>query len=390
MIPKVLDQITEADLQDLATNKVAEGTLLEYKATLPAASDGERIKFLRALSSFANTQGGDLIYGIQATQGIPTAIPGLGGVNEDAERLRLENLCRDGLQERLRNIHMRFVPLASGTPVLIVRVPRSWNGPHRVILSGHGHFYGRNSAGSFQLDVPQLRSAFLLGQSVADRIRAFREQRLAQIAANAAPVRLEAGAVLVFHAAPLEAFTEAGFGRLQLTKDIARRFSPPNVSGISVLPNFDGHCVYYGGDGPFNTYSQVFRSGVVEYVAVFNYEERHSKKPGIPAHWIEDDCIKTATTYTAGLQELGVPPPYYLMLSLLSVKEHVFDAGDYFLNRGRRADRDNLVFPEVAVEDLPFDAPQTLMPLFDLLWQSFGHEHSNSYDKKGNFARQRR
>lgn len=181
MIPKATEDVRESDLLELLTNKVPEGTFLEYKSALPSGLDAEKVKFLRAVSSFANTQGGDLIYGVDASQGIPTGITGLGNISEDAERLRLENLCRDGLQERLRTLHMRFVRLSSGSSVLVIRVPRSWSGPHRVVLAGGGHFYARNSGGAYQLDVPQLRSAFLLAQSVGERIRDFREQRLALI-----------------------------------------------------------------------------------------------------------------------------------------------------------------------------------------------------------------
>jgi hypothetical protein len=392
VIPKPLSEIAESDLLDLTTNKVAEGTLLEYKSVLPGPTDGDKIKFLRAVSSFANTQGGDLIYGVQASQGVPTAIPGFAGVNEDGERLRLENLCRDGIQERIRNIQMRFVSLASGSAALVIRVPRSWNGPHRVVLGGHGHFYARNSAGSYQMDVPQLRSAFLLSQSVADRIRDFREQRLAQIGANAGPVPLDDGALAVFHVVPLLAFTEPmGWGRLQLSRREAYAFGPIDGSARTARNNFDGYCMYSGSDEKATQYSQVFRSGMVEYVIAYNYVDEQSKKPLLFGSWIEDMCLGATETFCAALAKHGINPPYYLMLSLLRVKDFTFDTGDWALNRkDRTSDRDSMFFPEVTAEEPSVDAPPLLQPVFDLLFQGFGHEHSNSYDDKGNFARKRR
>jgi hypothetical protein len=286
---------------------------------------------------------------------------------------------------------MRFVPLASGASVLLIRVPRSWNGPHRVILGGHGHFYARNSAGSYQMDVPQLRSAFLLSQSVADRIRDFREQRLAQIGANAGPVPLVQGALAVFHVAPLSAFTEAsGWGRLQLTREQAYAFGPVDRSGRAARNNFDGYCIFSGTEGSATQYSQVFRSGIVEYVIAYNYVDEQSKKPLLLGHWIEDMCLGATETFSAVLGRHSIDPPFYLMLSLLGVKGYKFDTGDWGQNRDRWPDRDNMFFPEVAVEDLPVDAPSLLQPVFDLLFQAFGYEQSTSYDDNGNFRRQRR
>jgi hypothetical protein len=391
MIPKALSDISEPDLLNLADNKVAEGTLLEYKSALPGPSEPERLKFLRAVSSLANTQGGDLIYGIEASKGIPVAIRGFTNLDEDGERLRLENLCRDGLQDRIRNVHMRFIPLADGGSVLVIRVPRSWSSPHRVVLGGHGHFYARNSAGSYQLDVPQLRSAFLLSQSVADRIRDFREQRLAQIGADAGPTPIEDGALAIFHVAPLLAFTEpSGWGRLQLARQEAFAFGPIDGSGHQVRNNFDGYCIP-SGTPKATQYSQVFRSGVVEYVIAYNYVDEDSKKPLLLGSWIEDMCLGATETFCTALSRHNIEPPYYLMLSLLRVKKFTFDTGDWGLNRkDRLPDRDSMFFPEVVVEGLPVDAPRLLQPVFDLLFQGFGYEHSNSYDDKGNFRRQRR
>jgi predicted HTH transcriptional regulator len=64
MIPKPLDHITEADLQALISDAVPEGRTIEYKRALPGNSDGEKKEFLADISSFANTSGGDLIYGM--------------------------------------------------------------------------------------------------------------------------------------------------------------------------------------------------------------------------------------------------------------------------------------------------------------------------------------
>jgi len=387
MIPKAFSEIRETDLQDLIASKVMEGKTIEYKVALPGNADQDKIRFLRAVTSFANTAGGDLIYGIDATSGVPTSIPGLTGINEDQERLRLENLCRDGLQERIRNLQFGFIALATGASALVIRVPKSWNAPHRVVLNNHGHFYARNSGGAYPLDVPELRSAFSLSPTVASRIRAFREDRLATIAARDTPVPLEEGGIMVFHISPFIAFTESSIGRLEVTREQSWKFAPPNVSGMSTLHNFDGYCIYYGGDRPVNTYVQLFRTGVVEYVIVFNYTDQHQRLR-LPGLWVEQDLHKVAPRFAASLDAFGVPPPYYFMLSFLGIGRHVFDTGSPWERvQGKRTAKDNLIFPEIAVDSAKFDVPITLRPVANLLWNSFGYERSFSYNEKGEFIR---
>jgi predicted HTH transcriptional regulator len=76
MIPKPTNDIRLADLESLV-GRVPEGKTIEYKRELPAGTREERIKFLAAISSLANTAGGDLLIGVEAKDGIPTGIPGV-------------------------------------------------------------------------------------------------------------------------------------------------------------------------------------------------------------------------------------------------------------------------------------------------------------------------
>jgi len=74
MILKLLNAITEEDLQSLITNGVAEGRTIDYKRDLPGNSDGDKKEFLADVSSFANTGGGDLVFGMDEAGGLPTRI----------------------------------------------------------------------------------------------------------------------------------------------------------------------------------------------------------------------------------------------------------------------------------------------------------------------------
>jgi hypothetical protein len=389
MIAKELDAITEEDLRALVATPVAEGRTIEYKSALPGATNEEKVKFLRAVSSLANTAGGDLVIGVAAQKGVPTEVPGVSVADADGEMLRLQNLMREAIQHRIRGVHLRFVPMSNGNAVLIVRVPRSFNAPHRVKLGGHTEFYARNSNGGYPLDVPELRSAFLETGGVADKVRHFRENRLALIGAGETPVPLVAGGRMAFHIASFGAFLDSSLSGLELTKDEVYKFAPPNSNGMSLIHNFDGYAIYYGGEGPQESYVQVFRSGVVEYVMALHHQENGAMR--VNGTWIEEDLFDVAPRFSGLLNAHGVTAPYYFMLSLLGVRNHIFDTGSLYSRRqDMRAGRDNIVFPEIASEHATFDVKAVLRPLMNRLWNTFGYASSMNYAKDGSYVGPRR
>ena len=126
MIPKPLSQITEAALTSLIENKVQGRKDLDYKRDLPERNDDEQKReFLSDISSFANTVGGDLIFGIYTPSGdgAPVSIPGAPTDSLEDAKLWIENVLRTGLQPRLTGNELQAVPLTSGRAVLIIRIP---------------------------------------------------------------------------------------------------------------------------------------------------------------------------------------------------------------------------------------------------------------------------
>jgi predicted HTH transcriptional regulator len=91
MISKPVHEIRFADLNALI-GTVAEGKTIEYKREMPAGTRDEKIKFLAAVASLANTAGGDLLIGIAGKDGVPVAIPGIAVSSLNDEKLRLESL----------------------------------------------------------------------------------------------------------------------------------------------------------------------------------------------------------------------------------------------------------------------------------------------------------
>ncbi len=104
-----------ADLQQLVESNVQERKTLEYKAALPSNADADKKEFLADVSSLANTEGGDLVFGLREVDGTLQSEIGIAIANADEEIARLENMARDGI---LLALGLRYEPWtrAAATP----------------------------------------------------------------------------------------------------------------------------------------------------------------------------------------------------------------------------------------------------------------------------------
>ena len=291
MIPKPAHQITLVDLRALTA--VPEGKTIEYKREMPAKTRDELVKFLSAVSSFANTAGGDLLIGIDAKDGVPTTLTGVAFDNLDNEKLRLEQLLATHLEPRLPRVDIQPVDCGNGRHVILIRAHRSWLAPHRLLLDNR--FYGRNSAGKYPLDVSELRSAFALSESTAERIRNFRNDRLIKIAAGETPLVLHPGAAMVIHVVPFSTFAT---GRnMDVVQTLAQGYVmplPPGrlYQGNNYSANLDGFVTFTNQPNePAHAYAQLFRSGAIEGVELLGTDER-TKAPYLAGPVFENTVVR--------------------------------------------------------------------------------------------------
>ncbi|MBD1932716.1 MULTISPECIES: AlbA family DNA-binding domain-containing protein [Cyanophyceae] len=382
---KPLESIDEADLQELLVNQIAEGKTLEYKQELPGSSDPDKKEFLYDVSSFANASGGYLIYGIKEDAGIPTEICGLDITDVDAVILRLESSIQDGIAPRIPGLRVKAIRLHNTRIVIVFHIPRSFSLPHMVKFKNASRFYSRNSAGKYQLDVGELRTAFTLSQSLTDRIRHFRQERLSNIVAQETPVLMNAGAKLVLHIIPIGAFDPASsFDVASLYNKYFELFEPLTSNGWQQRHNFDGHLTFSTSDATFAySYLQTFRNGIIEAVdtaTVTVYEGR-----GIIFKEYEQEILKAISRFLPLQQNLGVEPPLFIMLSFLGVKDYIMGVNSGFgRSFGSPIDRDFLLVPEVVVEDFNFNSAQIMKPIFDAVWNAAGFPRSLNYNDDGN------
>jgi len=269
MIAKRFEDISKNEIDALLVNSVPEGRTIEYKRDLPGGSDEAKRECLADVSSFANAAGGDILYGVTAHDGVPTALEGLPKISPDAETLRLDNMIRSGIDPRMPLVQIKAVEGFPKGPILLLRVPKSWASPHMVTFKNVSRFFSRTNAGRFQMDVTEIRSAFVLSEELPERLRRFRDERLARIVGRETPVPLKDGAKLVLHLLPLASFTGTFQFDLAQIRQQQVDFAPISAGGWNNRFNVDGVVTFSGlrGDNvASHSYCQVFRSGRIEAV----------------------------------------------------------------------------------------------------------------------------
>ena len=383
---KLLEAIEESDLQALVDNQVAERKTFEYKAVLPGNADADKKEFLADVSSFANASGGDLIYGIREQSGVPVELSGLELSDVDAEILRLESCIQTAIAPRLFRIvetHPVVLPTKQRYAI-VVRIRKSWAAPHMVTFKNDAKFFSRNSRGKYQLDVSELRSAFLLSETVAERIRSFRTERLSNIIAGEAPVALDESALkIVLHIVPFGAFDLSAKPNLGLLTQVdhVRLMEPLRLySGGFPSPyyNFDGLLVSVQ-----DSYTQIFRNGSIESVdtsILSASRERRFTSGSI----YEARLLQALKRYLHAQQRLDVELPLLVMVSLLGVKGYAirFDINDFFLD-DHRIDRSNLIVSEILIDSYDCDLTGIMKPIFDTIANAAKWSRSMNYSEDG-------
>jgi len=394
MINQAFESIAKNHIDALISNEVPENKTLDYKEVLPGNSDNEKSEFLEDVSSFANAVGGDIVFGIRerrAVDGRPTGTPeaaiGLPELNADAEILRLENIIRDGIARRIPSVRIKAVLGFEKGPVLVMRIGKSWVLPHMITFKKRSPFYSRNNAGKYPMDVSEIRSAFALSESLPEKIRKFRDERISKIIADDTPVTLLDTPKIVLHVLPIAALEPSTQIDIRTLENRLSDLRPLYSNGWDHRFNFDGFVTFtkHEDTGMCGTYLQVFRSGAVEAVEARLLEPSGSRK-NISSVIFEREIMAGLQRALQLLRNLEFEPPVFVMLTLYGVKGYTIGGERFRPSDNQPIDRDLLLLPDIIVEDYSSKADKLLLPAFDAVWQAAGWACSYNYDENGNWT----
>jgi hypothetical protein len=396
MITQRIDDLTYADIERLVEQKVPESRVLDYKRDLPGGSSDDVKELLADVTSFANASGGHLVFGVTTAKvngkntAVPESIVGVGDINSEEVENRLNAQLSSLIQPRIVGLRVKAITETGKPTVVVIHIPRSWNAPH-MIGKGSAKFYSRSSAGKQPLDVTEIRHAFAMSESVGERIKAFRDERIGRILSGDSSVPISNGAAVVLHMIPVRAFAEHTALGISAIREATRNIKPIySGSGWGHRNTFDGVCTSTKEGEHTVGYVLCFRNGAIE--AVDTYMLRENPKNGrgnlIPSQALEKKLIYSGNEYYDVLKCLEVAPPFVCFLSLLNVRGHICHSGLFFESVTHAIDRDHLLMPDVLVEDAEVAADEFLRPALDTLWQSCGGDGSPFYRDDGKWKLQ--
>lgn len=387
-LPRNLTETTESDLRRLIEDRIQEGGHLDFKRDLPSAWDGSaKHELLADVTAFANSGGGDIVYGIaenEAAEASAICPQVLSSVDQEIRRLQdfLLNLA----EPRIPGVQVHALGVSEGTVTghaLVIRVPQSWAAPHRV--KTNQHVYVREGLRKRPLDVPELRALFVRTEGQAQRIRDFRSDRLAKVLIGKTPTPLKDGPKLVIHAIP----TQAALGLVQIDPVTYSRGASylPMIgqrSGVAATLNFDGaYAAIPSRERRAPGYTQFFREGYYEAVWVLSpYGD--VPDPVLPGVAYEDYVNRLLAQVRGELDRHGLRWEMAVFLSLLGADRVVF-AGPSDLGFGSshfRFDRQSLLLPDVLIP-AEVSPGRGMRPAYDLMCQSAGIEKSTNYGDDG-------
>lgn len=386
MLSKRTADLTFADIEQLARDKIAESRTLEFKRELPGAADDAKREFLADVSAFANANGGDLIYGIVENRGVAESAPGIEVTNPDDVRRRMGQLIRTGLDPKLLNFDIEWLPANESKGALILRIPRSWLMPHRVTLRHHDKFYIRDSTGKHPMDVDELRNAFNLSQTIFDRLQRFRDARLEKIATNSASIAVWGGPKFVFHLLPLISFVESIDIRVGMYTSFVL---PMGAGGGNPRYTSEGFAlcsapIDLGEAG--RSYSLMFRSGRIECVTSVGYETPDGKLVDLGG--IEQGLQQAFPSCRSFLEQHGIEPPLVLSLSLMDIDGSRVPIRPAIRSLSYPCRERTVVSEEqITTKDQLNEPTMTIFRrAIDVMWNAFGIEASPNFDRSGNWT----
>ena len=202
MLPLPLTEITEAFLQQLCAEQWPESQTLEFKATLPGNDEAGRDEFRKDVSAMANAEGGDLVYGISTKDDKAQAVLG-HTESADAAKRRFQQILESRVEPRINGIQYFNCPLLDGKQVLVLRIPSSFHGPHRVGTSTAHRFVFRDNSKTTDMSYDHLRGAFGQAAALSEKVERFHTQRVQRIAEKRTPKRLAGGPLAIVHIVPI-------------------------------------------------------------------------------------------------------------------------------------------------------------------------------------------
>jgi hypothetical protein len=158
------DTLTLQDLEDFITNKQEEHLQLDFKTVKHSSlnSADDKKNFAEALSGFANSSGGLVVWGVIAernSDGVDCAIGKKELDNLPQFISRLNTLTGEAVNPLVNGVKHRAIPTHSNKGFAVTIVPESETTPH-MAKCGQNRYYKRSGDSFYQMEHFDLEDMF--------------------------------------------------------------------------------------------------------------------------------------------------------------------------------------------------------------------------------------
>ncbi len=186
---KSLLDCNEEELQAILNNAdYRESECLDYKknfAFLEVEKNDSRrnellAEFRSDVCSFANTNGGYLIYGVKEVKGIPVEFVGIGIPDDNTDKFELarkENLSL--ISPRLPSFKFSFIKLNNGKYIVILYIQNDFYAPYICLENQKDyHIYKRVLSSKTPMNYTEVKNMFLQSLSLEKEMHNYRTDRI--------------------------------------------------------------------------------------------------------------------------------------------------------------------------------------------------------------------
>jgi hypothetical protein len=387
-----LKEINDETLKGLIGNE-REGKRIEYKRELPGKTEEDKAEFLKDITAFANTEGGDIVYGMADVKGVASAFMPIENSRIDGEKLRLHEIHDRWVLPRIPALTIHPVPVEPGKSLVIVRDDQSHIGPHQVIASDSYKFHGRNTAGTYTMEVDELRSKILRQASLPERMSDFRQLRIDLMVNRPEdlPTPIKDERKLVVHYLPEQTFGQIGsvnaalFTNRAYSRKVDDEGAPAHaMMGLSPRANIDGYAFMHGrGDDAIQFYAQVFYDGSVEFA---DSGALGTSNPDFIDHVVLEDTLFRQYRFARKIfAALEIEGRVAILASVLGARKCTIAPKAPtrllpFVGHDVSIRRDPAFFNPLLIDDMQtVKSVEALEPLIQQVWRACAYSHAYSY-----------
>ena len=385
--PEKFNEINQEFLESLIKNGIEENLHLDYKEKVVH----NNAEVAKDISSFANRDGGNIIYGIKEEDHKPKEII---PINEKDIRERIDQISKNGIDPPLE---VRILPVdvninSTKGQVFIVYIPRKYPILHQA--KKKKRYYIRTEFTSTPMSNSEIKLAFNLSYRLDQKLEDYRMERLSKIIEGKAQLNVANLTRIVLQMIPINSLTQSLNIPLDSYSDILQRYIFPiqRYGYKKWRMNLDGFIHWYEDEktNP-HSYVQLYRNGIIE--AVDCYLINPTEKKNGPDYilnitYIEKVLINVIQKYFKALKALNVQLPIYVFLSFISVKNYYIPLEFQFKlikTKSDLIDRENVMLPSIKIEHYDIEIDRALKPCFDALWNACGQPYSLNYDENGKY-----